>query len=92
MKKQKKETKKRTKKKQENKLQVLKITNRKTKTSKNSEQKKILSKKTNKDIKEKYQLSVDEAKVNIAIEKTERGLTYNILIPKIDLGTEALLD
>lgn len=92
MKKQKKETKKKTKKKQENKLQVLKITNRKTKTSRNSEQKKFLSKKTNKDIKEKYQLSVDEAKVNITIEKTERGLTYNILIPKIDLGTEALLD
>ncbi len=30
--------------------------------------------------------------MNIRIEKTDRGITYNLFIPKIDIGTEALLD
>jgi len=39
-----------------------------------------------------YQLVIDKAKVDIKIEKTERGFSYNLFIPKIDIGTEALLD
>ncbi|MBI3622887.1 Flp pilus assembly complex ATPase component TadA [Candidatus Pacearchaeota archaeon] len=41
---------------------------------------------------EEYDLSLDGAKVKISIEKVEEGLTYNIYIPKIKIGTEALLD
>jgi len=44
------------------------------------------------DVKESYQLNVDKAVIDIKIEMTERGLTYNLFIPKIDIGTEALLD
>ncbi len=39
-----------------------------------------------------YTLVIDKAKVDIKIEKEERGLSYNLFIPKIDIGTEALLD
>jgi len=48
--------------------------------------------KLNEDIKESYQLIIDKAKVDIRIEKTERGFSYNLFIPNIDVGTEALLD
>jgi len=44
------------------------------------------------EVKESYQLNVDLAAINIRIEKTEKGLVYNLFIPKINLGTEALLD
>lgn len=41
---------------------------------------------------EHYQLDVDKALIDIKIEKSERGLLYNLFIPEIDIGTEALLD
>src|SRR3989338_1728922 len=46
----------------------------------------------NKNIFEKYQLDVDKAKVTVTIEKKEGGFYYNLSIPKIDIGTTALLD
>jgi flagellar protein FlaI len=48
--------------------------------------------KKDEDIKESYQLSIDKAKVNIKIERGEKGFEYKVSIPKIDVGTEALLD
>jgi len=39
-----------------------------------------------------YQLIIDKAKVDIKIEKDEKGLSYNLFIPEIDVGTEALLE
>ncbi len=44
------------------------------------------------ELKESYELVIDKAKVNIRIEKKERGLYYNLSVPKIDIGTSALLD
>lgn len=41
---------------------------------------------------ENYQLNIDQAKVNISIEKREKGYFYNLYIPQIDIGTSALLD
>jgi archaeal flagellar protein FlaI len=41
---------------------------------------------------ETYELEIDKAKVEIRIEKTERGLVYNLYIPEIDIGTRALLE
>lgn len=40
---------------------------------------------------ESYPLNVDNAKVNIKIEKTETGLLYSVEIPKIAIGTSSLL-
>jgi len=51
-----------------------------------------LQRKTNDEIKESYQLTIDKAKVEIKIEKKERGFSYNLYIPNIDIGTDALLD
>ena len=51
-----------------------------------------VSKKPNNNLKETYQLIVDKAKVDIIIEKTGGNFLYNLSIPKIDVGTEALLD
>ncbi len=51
-----------------------------------------LHRKTNEEIKESYQLTIDKARVDIKIEKKERGFSYNLHIPNIDIGTEALLD
>jgi len=39
-----------------------------------------------------YTIDVDRAKVNITIEKKEGGFFYLLSIPKIDIGTSALLD
>ena len=39
-----------------------------------------------------YDLILDGAKIKISIEKIESGLTYNLYIPKVNVGTEALLD
>ena len=39
-----------------------------------------------------YKITVDKATVNIEIEKSDMGLIYNVRIPKIELGTQALLD
>jgi len=41
---------------------------------------------------EDYQVHVDRAIIRIKIQKTERGLSYNLFIPEIDKGTKALLD
>lgn len=41
---------------------------------------------------ESFSLVIDKAKVDIKIKKSEKGTTYNLYIPKIDIGTEALLD
>jgi len=43
-------------------------------------------------VQESYELNVDDAVIDIKIQKTERGLVYNLFIPEIDIGTEALLD
>ncbi len=61
-------------------------------TKSNIKKQKIVSSKLNDKIKEQYQLVVDKARVNIKIEKQDLGYAYNLFIPKIDLGTEALLD
>jgi len=41
---------------------------------------------------ETYELNVDKAQVEIRIEKTIGGLTYNIILPEADIATKALLD
>ena len=41
---------------------------------------------------ERYTLNVDKAKVNVTIQKKEGGNFYILSLPKIDIGTEALLD
>jgi archaeal flagellar protein FlaI len=50
----------------------------------------------NKDVKEKvlesYRLDVDKASVSIEIKKTSEGTVYNLIIPEIAPGTQALLD
>ncbi len=50
------------------------------------------SNKENRGVIENYQLNIDQAKVNISIEKREKGYFYNLYIPQIDIGTSALLD
>lgn len=44
------------------------------------------------DIKDKYELAVDLAKVDIVIERVPEGMIYGIYMPKVDIGTQALLD
>ena len=41
---------------------------------------------------ESYKIEVDKASVKIEIEKSEKGTFYNIKIPEIEIGTQALLD
>jgi flagellar protein FlaI len=41
---------------------------------------------------EHYELNVDNAIVDIGIEKGEGGITYNLYMPEIGIGTSALLD
>ena len=41
---------------------------------------------------DKYEVLVDNAKVNVNIEKTEKGILYKLFYPKIDVGTSALLE
>src|SRR3989344_4056030 len=41
---------------------------------------------------EEYSLTVDGAKVKVSIEKLEEGFFYNLTVPPIKIGTEALLD
>ncbi|MFH1585154.1 MAG: ATPase, T2SS/T4P/T4SS family [archaeon] len=41
---------------------------------------------------QQYRLEIDQARVDIQIEKQETGYTYNLYIPSIDVATEALLD
>src|SRR3989344_2391661 len=50
------------------------------------------STKNKKEVVESYQLNIDKAKVNIYIEKRERGYFYNLSKPEIDIGTSALID
>jgi len=59
---------------------------------KNKKAKPSVNDKLKEDIKDSYQLTIDKAKVDIRIEKTEKGFSYNLFIPDIDVGTEALLD
>lgn len=40
---------------------------------------------------ESYELSIDKAKIQVSIEKTSDNLIYNLIVPKVDIGTEALL-
>src|SRR3989344_3272903 len=44
------------------------------------------------EVSEKYELTVDLAKVDVVIEKVPEGTIYSIYMPKIDVGTQALLD
>lgn len=44
------------------------------------------------ELKESYELIIDKAEVNIKIEKRENGLCYVLSIPKIDIGTSALIE
>jgi flagellar protein FlaI len=39
-----------------------------------------------------YSITVDKAKVDVKIKKTEKGIIYELLIPEIDKGTSALLE
>src|SRR3989338_4596864 len=39
------------------------------------------------DILEKYEINVDGAKVEVKIIKDNSGITYNLFIPKLDVGT-----
>jgi archaeal flagellar protein FlaI len=43
-------------------------------------------------VKESYTLELDKATVDIKIQKTDRGLEYNLSLLKLDLGTQALLE
>lgn len=43
-------------------------------------------------IEKEYLLEIDKARVKIRIEKINRGYIYNLFIPKINIGTGALLD
>ncbi len=75
-------------KKRENEKAVIKtaLPHLKRKVRKGIEAKKVGS------VKESYQLVIDKAKVTIEIKTGESGFTYNLFIPKIDIGTQALLD
>jgi archaeal flagellar protein FlaI len=42
-------------------------------------------------IEKEYQITIDDATVDIRIEKLERGHKYTLFIPRIETGTEALL-
>jgi len=42
-------------------------------------------------IEKEYQITIDDATVDIRIEKLEKGYKYTLFIPKIETGTEALL-
>ena len=44
------------------------------------------------DILEKYEINVDGAKVEVKIIKDNSGITYNLFIPKLDVGTSAMLN
>ncbi|MEM3113486.1 MAG: hypothetical protein QXI33_03645, partial [Candidatus Pacearchaeota archaeon] len=39
-----------------------------------------------------YEIVVDNARVNVKIEKTSNGIIYKLFYPKIDEGTSALLE
>ncbi len=41
---------------------------------------------------ESYKINLDNASIDIKIEKTEKGIEYKILFPEIGVGTKALLD
>lgn len=41
---------------------------------------------------ESYELNIDKAKIQISIEKTSDNAVYNLIVPKVDIGTEALLE
>ncbi len=41
---------------------------------------------------EKYEINVDGAKVEVKIIKDNSGTTYNLFIPKLDVGTSAMLN
>ena len=41
---------------------------------------------------DKYEVLVDNAKVNVSIEKTDKGMIYKLYYPKLDVGTSALLE
>ena len=45
-----------------------------------------------KEVIESYKLKLDKAEVEIRIEKEERGIFYNLYMPQIEIGTQALLD
>jgi flagellar protein FlaI len=49
-------------------------------------------KKTGPQILEKYKVEVDGAEVNVEIKKDEHGIKYHLIIPKIEVGTNALLN
>ncbi len=53
---------------------------------------KIIRKKPGPNSIESYELILDKAVVDITIEKTVRGLEYNVFVPEIDKATKALLD
>jgi len=55
------------------------------------EQKPKVEKKKNVEILESYIIDVDNAKVDIRIEKDSRGIIYALYIPEIDVGTNSLL-
>jgi archaeal flagellar protein FlaI len=60
----------------------------------NQEKKKATELKENKDpkkIQNEYQITVDDATVNVRIEKLQKGHKYTLEVPKIGQGTEALL-
>jgi len=64
--------------------------NGKSKETTHKEEKTNIDEKNPK-IEKKYSITVDNAKVDILIEKEERGHKYTLLIPKIETGTTALL-
>ncbi|MFH1307519.1 MAG: ATPase, T2SS/T4P/T4SS family [archaeon] len=52
----------------------------------------VVEKVVRKDVVETYNVSVDKANITISIERGLEGLSYNLYMPTIEIGTRALLD
>jgi len=78
------------------KIKLVKLKGEKREIEKEQKRKLKKIKKKGKEVKskviEQYELNVDNAIVNIKIEKGEGGITYNLYMPKIGIGTLALLE
>jgi len=70
----------------QSKVQTSKITKKETTKNKEAKEQKDPSL-----LQDEYHITVDEAKVNVRIEKVQKGHKYTLEIPKIEEGTEALL-
>jgi len=78
------------------KIRLVELKREKREIEKKQKRKLKKKKKKEKDVKskviERYELNVDNAIVNIKIEPGGEGLAYNLYMPKIGIGTLALLE